>query len=34
MDLPNFTDPETNVRELGIYEGMRIADLGAGVGRI
>ncbi|KKU80707.1 MAG: rRNA (Adenine-N6-)-methyltransferase [Parcubacteria group bacterium GW2011_GWA1_47_8] len=32
MDLPNFTDPETNVRELGIYEGMRIADLGAGVG--
>jgi ubiquinone/menaquinone biosynthesis C-methylase UbiE len=32
MDLPNFTNPETNINELGIYEGMTIVDLGAGTG--
>jgi ubiquinone/menaquinone biosynthesis C-methylase UbiE len=32
MDLPNFTNPEKNINELGVYDGMRVADLGAGVG--
>lgn len=32
MDLPNFTNPETNIKALGVYEGMRVADLGAGTG--
>lgn len=32
MDLPSFTNPEENIKALGIYEGMYIADLGAGVG--
>lgn len=28
----NFTDPETNINELGVYEGMTAVDLGAGTG--
>ncbi len=28
----NFSDPKTNVLQLGLREGMRIADLGAGSG--
>lgn len=32
MDLLNFTSPEENIKTLGVYEGMRIADLGAGTG--
>lgn len=32
MDIPTFSNPETNILSLGIYEGMNIADLGAGVG--
>lgn len=32
MDLTNFTNPEKNINELGIYEGMVVADLGAGTG--
>lgn len=32
MDVPNFTNPESNIRELGVYEGMTIVDLGAGTG--
>lgn len=32
MELPAFTNPEANIGALGIYEGMYIADLGAGVG--
>lgn len=32
MDISNFTNPETNIAALGIYEGMVIADLGAGTG--
>lgn len=32
MDLPNFTNPIANITELGVYEGMIVADLGAGTG--
>lgn len=32
MDIVNFTDPETNLNELGVREGMYVADFGAGVG--
>lgn len=32
MELPAFTNPEDNIAALGIYEGMIIADLGAGTG--
>jgi ubiquinone/menaquinone biosynthesis C-methylase UbiE len=32
MGLPQFTNPEDNIATLGIYEGMIIADLGAGTG--
>ena len=32
MELPAFTNPEENIKALGLYEGMFIADLGAGVG--
>ena len=32
MDPTNFTNPEKNINELGIYEGMVVADLGAGTG--
>lgn len=32
MELPNFTNPETNITELGVYDGMIVADLGAGTG--
>ena len=32
MELPAFSNPETNITALGIYEGMNIADLGAGTG--
>lgn len=32
MNLPAFTNPEENIKALGIYEGMVIADLGAGTG--
>ena len=32
MDLPNFTNPEKNVTELGVHDGMFVADLGAGTG--
>lgn len=32
MDLPNFTNPESNIRELGVHEGQIVVDLGAGTG--
>lgn len=32
MELPAFTNPEENIKALGVYEGMVIADLGAGIG--
>lgn len=32
MELPAFANPEENIAALGIYEGMVIADLGAGTG--
>ncbi len=32
MDLPNFTNPETNINELGVHDGMTVVDLGAGTG--
>lgn len=32
MDIPTFSNPEENIKALGIYEGMVIADLGAGIG--
>src|SRR3989339_1441798 len=32
MDLPNFTNPIENINELGVYDGMIAADLGAGTG--
>lgn len=32
MDLPNFTNPIQNINELGVYDGMIAADLGAGTG--
>lgn len=32
MDLPNFTNPDANVTELGVFEGMMVADLGSGAG--
>ena len=32
MELPAFTNPSDNIAALGIYEGMIIADLGAGTG--
>lgn len=32
MDLPTFTNPAENIKELGIHEGMAVADLGAGTG--
>lgn len=32
MELPAFTNPEENIKALGVYEGMVIADLGAGTG--
>ncbi len=32
MDLPNFTNPETNLNELDVHEGMTVVDLGAGTG--
>lgn len=30
--LTGFTDPESNIRELGVYEGQTVVDLGAGTG--
>ncbi len=32
MDLPNFTNPEKNINELGVHDGMTVVDLGAGTG--
>lgn len=32
MNLPTFSNPEENIKALGIYEGMNIADFGAGMG--
>ncbi|MEK7538239.1 MAG: class I SAM-dependent methyltransferase [Patescibacteria group bacterium] len=32
MDIPNFTNPEKNIVELGVHDGMQVADLGAGIG--
>ncbi|MBI5400917.1 MAG: class I SAM-dependent methyltransferase [Candidatus Yonathbacteria bacterium] len=32
MNITAFTNPEENIKALGIYEGMVIADLGAGTG--
>lgn len=32
MDLQNFTNPEKNVTELGVFDGNIVADLGAGTG--
>ncbi|MBI5798655.1 MAG: methyltransferase domain-containing protein [Candidatus Yonathbacteria bacterium] len=32
MDLPTFSNPEENIKALGVYEGMVVADLGAGTG--
>lgn len=32
MDLPNFTNPENNLKEFGVYDGMQVADFGAGTG--
>lgn len=32
MDLLNFTNPTANINELGVYEGMTVVDLGAGMG--
>ena len=32
MDNPNFTNPDKNVTELGVYDGQIVADLGAGTG--
>lgn len=32
MDLANFTNPIENINELGVYDGMIAADLGAGTG--
>lgn len=32
MNIPAFANPEENIKALGIYEGMVIADLGAGTG--
>lgn len=32
MELSSFTNPENNIRELGVHEGMVVADLGAGTG--
>lgn len=32
MELPSFANPEENIKALGIYEGMFVADLGAGTG--
>lgn len=32
MDLSNFSNPEINIRELGVYEGQVAVDFGAGTG--
>lgn len=32
MELTTFTNPETNINELGIHEGMTVVDFGAGSG--
>lgn len=32
MEQTSFADPEKNIEALGLYEGMIVADLGAGVG--
>lgn len=32
MELPTFANPEANIAALGVYEGMIVADLGAGTG--
>ncbi len=32
MNLPNFTNPETNINQLGVHDGMTVVDLGAGTG--
>lgn len=32
MEVSNFTDPLQVIAALGVYEGMTIADLGAGIG--
>lgn len=32
MDVQNFTNPSNNINELGVYDGMVAADLGAGTG--
>lgn len=32
MEISNFTNPEKNITELGVYEGMQVADFGAGIG--
>lgn len=32
MNPSDFSNPESNIAKLGIYEGMTIADLGAGTG--
>ncbi len=32
MELTNFTNPETNINQLGVHDGMTVVDLGAGVG--
>jgi len=32
MNPLTFTSPEENIKALGVYEGMMVADLGAGIG--
>lgn len=32
MDVENFTNPESNIRELGVHEGETVVDFGAGTG--
>lgn len=32
MDLPNFTNPTENINAMGIFDGMIVADFGAGTG--
>lgn len=32
MDYSNFSNPESNIKALGVHDGMIVADLGAGTG--